>query len=293
MKYQSLVRVAITLVTVVLAVVAGHILWSHYVDSPWTRDGRVRSDVVQVAPDVSGPVVQVAVKDNQQVKRGDLLFEIDRERYRLAFAQAEANVQGRQAEMGQRKRELERRKKLTESAITVEALEQAENALDMARSAYQQAIAARDTAKVNLDRTEIRSPVNGFVTNLMVRVGEYANSGKALLAVVDSDSFYVAGYFEETKVKHIRVGAPVTIRLMAYDEPLTGYVHSITSAIVDRDNPVGSDLIPNVNPSFSWVRLAQRIPVRISIEHVPTSVRLTSGMSATVIVEEESPKPSQ
>ena len=160
----------------------------------------------------------------------------------------------------------------------------------MARSAYNQAIAVRDTAKINLTRTEIRSPVNGYVTNLLVRVGEYANAGKALLAVVDSDSFYVAGYFEETKVRHIRIGAPVTIRLMAYDEPLTGYVDSITSAIVDRDNPVGTDLIPNVNPSFSWVRLAQRIPVRVAIEHVPANVRLTSGMSATVIVKEEASK---
>ena len=153
-----------------------------------------------------------------------------------------------------------------------------------AQAAYDQAVASYRVAKLNLARTEVRAPVNGYVTNLLMSRGDYATAGRAMLAIVDSDSYYVAGYFEETKLRHIRIGDRVSIRLMAYSAPLTGHVDSVARAITDRDNTLGNDLIANVNPTFSWVRLAQRIPVRIAIDDVPKGIVLSAGMTATVVV---------
>jgi RND family efflux transporter MFP subunit len=256
-------------------------------DNPWTRDGRVRADVIEIAPDVSGEVAQVLVKDNQAVRKGDILFTIDPTRYRFALAQAEATLSGREEEREQRRRELERRARLSSAAITAEAREQAETAVATAEAAYNEASAALNTARLNLDRAGVRSPVNGYVTNLLVNPGDYATAGRASLAVVDSDSFYVAGYFEETKIRNIREGDPVTIQLMGYPDELRGHVESVARAIVDRETVQGAaDLIANVNPTFNWVRLAQRIPVRIRLDVVPETVRLTAGMTATVVVRD-------
>jgi len=260
-------------------------------ETPWTRDGRVRADIVEIAPDVSGAVAEVRVKDNQPVKRGDTLFTIDPEPYRFALSQAEANVQGREQELEQRRRELERRAHLSSLAITAEAREQAETAVVTAEAAYNQALAALNTARLNLDRTQLRSPVNGFVTNLQIDPGDYATAGRALLAIVDSDSFYVAGYFEETKIRNLREGDRATVRLMGFPDDIDGHVDSISRAIADRETTQASDgLIANVNPTFSWVRLAQRVPVRIALDQVPENVKLSAGMTATVVVHSARPE---
>ncbi|MDR2981081.1 MAG: efflux RND transporter periplasmic adaptor subunit [Puniceicoccales bacterium] len=289
MKFLTfLIRFSVTLLVVAIAIFAGWRLWIHYMESPWTRDARVRVNVVTIAPDVAGAIVDLRVKDNQKVSKGDILFIVDQARYRLALQETAALVKTRTVEAEQRKRELERREKLADSsAISREMLETAENVVITSQALLDQAIAAHENAKLNMERTEVRSPVNGFVTNLQLEVGDYATVGKPMLAMVNSDSYYVAGYFEETKVHRIREGDPVIIRLMGFSEPLTGKVESIAPAIADRENVVNTDLVANVNPTFSWVRLAQRIPVRIAIEKIPDDVRLSAGMTATVKVEEK------
>lgn len=283
-KVSSWVRILVTVAAVVIAGIAGWYLWRTYEESPWTRDGRVRANVVMVAPDVAGAVVDIRVKDNQEVRIGDVLFTIDPARYKLALASAEAAVAGARSVLDQRSEEQARREHLSSASISEEALNQARSLTLAAQAAYDQAVAALGVAKLNLARTEVRSPVNGHVTNLLVDRGDYASAGHAMLAVVDSDSFYVAGYFEETKLRHINKGDKVSIRLMGYDAPLEGHVAGIARAITDRDNVLGSDLIANVNPTFNWVRLAQRIPVRISIDTIPKGVTLSAGMTATVVV---------
>jgi len=283
-QVRSWIRVFVTVVGVIAAAVAGWYLWRIYEESPWTRDGRVRVNVVVVAPDVAGAITDMRVKDNQSVKLGDVLFTVDPARYRLALEQAEAVLAGAKSVLEQRREEQQRRERLSSVSISEEALNQARTATLSAQATYDQAEAALGIAKLNLARTDVRSPVNGRVTNLLVHQGDYATAGHPIVALVDSDSFYVAGYFEETKLRHIAIGDRVSIRLMAYDAPLTGHVESVARAITDRDNALGNDLIANVNPTFSWVRLAQRIPVRIAIDDIPKDIVLSAGMTATVVV---------
>jgi RND family efflux transporter MFP subunit len=280
----SIVRVLVTVGAVAIAAAFGWYLWVTYQESPWTRDGRVRANVVNVAPDIAGPVIDVPIKDNQTLRIGDVLFTVDRARYQLALEQAEAAMAAAKATADERQDELARRQKLTSASISDEALSQARNAALGAQADYNQAVAAVGVAKLNLARTEVRSPVNGYVTNLLLDRGDYATVGHPMVAIVDSDSYYVAAYFEETKLRHIQLGDPVSIRLMGFDAPLEGHVQSVARAITDRDNALASDLIANVNPTFSWVRLAQRIPVRIAIDKVPEGITLSAGMTATVVV---------
>ena len=284
MSGSALIRGLVTLAAVAIAIVAGWYLWVTYEESPWTRDARVRADIVTVTPDVSGTVIDVKVADNQAVKVGDVLFVIDQARYQLALAAAQAQLAGAKSVRDQRQEEYERRVKLSSVSISDEALAAAKSAALSAQAAYDQAIAALNTAKLNLARTEVRAPVNGYVTNFSLRPGDYATAGRAMLALVDSDSYYVAGYFEETKLRHIRIGDHVSVRLLGFSQPIDGHVESIARAISDRDNTLASDLIANVNPTFNWVRLAQRIPVRIAIDQVPGEITLSAGMTATVIV---------
>jgi RND family efflux transporter MFP subunit len=280
----SIFRVLVTVIAVAIAAACGWYLWQTYQESPWTRDGRVRANVVNVAPDIAGAVIDVAVKDNQTIKIGDVLFTVDRARYQLALADSEAALANAKSTADQRQDEFERRQKLTTASISDEALSQARNAAIGAQAAYDQAVAALGVAKLNLARTEVRSPVNGYVTNLLLDRGDYATVGHPMVAIVDSDSYYIAGYFEETKLRHIKIGDTVSIRLMGFDAALEGHVQSVARAITDRDNALASDLIANVNPTFSWVRLAQRIPVRIAIDKVPAGITLSAGMTATVVV---------
>ncbi|MFA5121627.1 efflux RND transporter periplasmic adaptor subunit [Zavarzinia sp.] len=287
MRFASkLLRPAVTLVVVAIAVVAGLRLWNLYMDSPWTRDGRVRADIVQVAPDVAGMVIELHVKDNQPVRQGDLLFVVDKARYQLAVDRAEATVAALREQSRQREREAARRNALGSSAITAESREQATSTAAQAAAQLHQAEADLETAKLNLARTEVRAPVNGYVTNLHLNPGDYVTAGKAAFALVDSDSYYVVGYFEETKIARIHAGDSVSVRLMGFEQAVQGKVGSIARAIVDRDSTEGGDLVANVNPTFSWVRLAQRIPVRVDLGPLPDGMVLSAGMTATVVVED-------
>ena len=282
---KTIARVLLTLVLVSAGGAGGYELWDYYMLSPWTRDARVQADVVSIAPDVSGFVDDLKVKDNQFVHKGDVLFVLDQERYTRALAAAEATVAARQAEMEMRQHEAARRAKLNTLSISVEAQENAMLTANMAAAAYQQAVVDRSTAQLNLDRTVVRAPVNGFVTNLTLDVGQFASIGTKVMALIDSDSYRVTGYFEETKIPAVKQSRRVDIYLMSGGPLLRGHVESISRGITDRDNPAGPELLANANPTFEWVRLAQRIPVRIHIDDVPTGVLISSGMTCTVVVQ--------
>ncbi|SFW71954.1 biotin/lipoyl-binding protein [Luteibacter sp. UNCMF366Tsu5.1] len=333
MKLASLIRFTITAAIVVVAAFVGHALWKHYMYSPWTRDGRVRAEIVRVAPDVAGLVTDVRVVDNQTVKKGDLLFVVDKARYQNAVAQAEANLHAAEAAAraagasinaasagAQQSRanfemyaaQSERRQRLINNVISAEDKANAAAAANAARAGWQQAQASTKqasaaqqqalaavaqaqvelaSAQLNLDRTEVRAPVDGYITNLDVRVGDYANAGAARLALIDSHSYWVNGYFEETKLPGLRVGDSVDIRLMSGGVHLKGTVESVAHGITDAENPTGSDLLADVNPTFNWVRLAQRVPVRVKIDtaHMPPGTVLAAGMTATLVVQPSHP----
>jgi multidrug resistance efflux pump len=276
-------RVGITLLATAGAVYAGWQLWRHYEVEPWTRDGRVKAYVVQVAPDVTGLVTKVHVHDNQEVKAGEPLFEIDRARFELALRQAEAQVVAAQAQLSQALRENKRNTQL-DDLVSQEIREQGQTRSDQARAALAQAEVNRDTAKLNLERTRVVSSADGFVTNLDLRVGAYASASRPVMAVVDRHSFYVEGYFEETKLPAIHLGDPVKVSLMGSKQAISGHVESFAEGIADRDRSTGQNLLPNVNPTFNWVRLAQRIPVRVAIDAVPADLRLVAGQTVTVQV---------
>jgi multidrug resistance efflux pump len=280
----------ITLVTVAVAGALGWAMWAAYMGAPWTRDGTVRAYVVTMAPEVAGRIVELPVADNQFVHKGDLLMVIDPTNYKIAVSLADAAVQQAQATMQNVERESQRRQELTSLAVTKEEKQTfASNAI-VAQAQYQQAQANLDQARVNLQRTEIRSPVNGWVTNLLAQLGDYANVGQNEISVVDADSFWVDGYFEETSLEPIQVGDPAEVKLMGYTQIVRGHVGSIARAInVANAQPNGQGLA-TVNPIFTWVRLAQRIPVRIHIDQVPDGVVLAAGMTATVQID---PRPRQ
>ncbi|MBV8666341.1 MAG: HlyD family secretion protein [Burkholderiaceae bacterium] len=286
MKLQNLLRFILTLTVLGIAALLGDRLWNHYMNEPWTRDGRVQADVINVSGDVSGQVAQVNVRDNQQVRKGDILFVVDQERYRIALAQANAVLLARRADFDQKQRSAVRRSKVDDLVVSSEVRELAGTQAQAAAASLEEAQEQVATAKLNLARTEVKAPVDGYVTNLRVHVGDYAQVGRPQLAVVDMNSFWVAGYFEETKIPELKQNAPVRITLMSGTQVLQGHVESIAHAIADRESTTTPDLLANVNPTFSWVRLAQRIPVRIHIDNVPPNVLLSAGMTCTVILDQ-------
>ena len=228
---KAVARVLLTIILVAAGCAGGYELSDYYMLSPWTRDARVQADVVSIAPDISGFVNDLRVKDNQFVHKGDILFILDRERYARALATAEAVVAARKAEMDMRQHEAARRAKLTTLAISDEAREDAALTANSTAAAYQQALADRSTAQLNLDRTVMRAPVNGFVTNLTLDVGQYASVGTKVMALLDSDSYRVTGYFEETKIPAVKQSRRVDIYLMSGGSPLRGHVESISRGI--------------------------------------------------------------
>lgn len=277
------VRISVTLVLVVIALIAGRSLWAHYQVDPWTRDGRVRADIIQIAPDVTGLVTEVAVANDQPVRRGQLLFRVDSARYGLALRQADAAVQAQKVLLDQARREAARNRALGD-LVAGEVTEQGLAKVEQAAAALGQATSARDLARLNLDRTEIRAPTDGYLSDLTLRVGDYVAAGKPVLALIDGASFRVDGYFEETKLKDVPIGAPVSIRIMGEPDILRGHVQSISRGVEDRDRTTGGNLLPTVNPTFNWVRLAQRVPVRIALDKTPDTVRLVAGRTATVSI---------
>ncbi|YBV94703.1 HlyD family secretion protein (plasmid) [Phyllobacteriaceae bacterium JZ32] len=290
MKSLKLVgRVAVTLIFVIAALAVGRQLWIHYMDDPWTRDGKVRADIVNIAPDVSGLVSEVLVRDNQTVRAGDVLFRVDRQRFRIALEQAEAALQGAKARLDQARRENDRQIRLGDAG-SIQAKEQARATLDEAEASFRQATAEKDLARLNLDRSEVKATVNGTVTNLSLQPGDYVSAGTAKIALVDTDTLRVEGYFEETKLARIHVGDRAAVHLMGQSGVIEGHVESIATGIADRERTSETGLLANVNPAFTWVRLAQRVPVRIALDKVPETSRLIAGLTATVKIEDAGSK---
>ena len=275
--------VALTLIAVVAAVLVGRYLWDYYTNAPWTRDGHVRADVVQIAPDVSGLITEVRVHDNQLVKRGQVLFVIDHARYTLALKQAEAALVLQKAALAQAKREAARNHSLSD-LVARENVEQSDARVQQDEANVAAASAGLDVARLNLQRTEVSSPVDGYLNDRTPRVGDYVSTGKPVLSMVDAHSFHVDGYFEETKLDRVQVNQPVEIQIMGQSHKLRGHVQSIAAGIEDRDRSNGASLLPNVNPTFNWVRLAQRIPVRVTLDEIPADFRMIAGRTATVAV---------
>jgi len=276
-------RYALTLCAVAAATLLAFMMWKHYAQTPWTRDGRVRADVVQIAPDVSGPVIRVAVRDNQWVNRGDVLYAIDPHWLTLAVASAQAEVESRRHEMVMRQ-DAARRRAQIKAAISSEDLQQTGSAANVAVANYHGALAALELAELNLSHATVRAPVSGYITHLRLRPGDYATAGETKVAIVDAHSFWVVGYFEETKLRHIRVGDTAHIVLMGYEPVIAGHVESIGHGIGDNNDETGGLGLPYVEPTFSWVRLAQRVPVRIHIDALPKGIELVAGLSASVEV---------
>jgi multidrug resistance efflux pump len=280
-----IVPILITLATVAFAAALGWAMWGAYMGAPWTRDGTVRAYVVTMAPEVSGRVTALPVVDNQFVHKGDLLIVIDPTNYKIAVSAAEAAVRQAQVNSQNTATQAERRRKLSDLAVTAEERQTYETNAIASQALQQQAMANLQQARVNLERTEIRSPVNGWVTNLATQLGDYANVGLSIVSVVDADSFWVDGYFEETNLGAIREGDPARIKLMGYREIVRGHVGSIARGINIPNAQANQQGLATVNPIFTWVRLAQRIPVRIHIDQVPEGVVLAAGMTATVEID--------
>ena len=279
------VPILVTGVAVAVAAVAGWQAWQYYMGAPWTRDGTVRAYVVKIAPQVAGEIVQLPIVDNQFVHKGDLLMLIDPRNYSIAVRQAEATVEQTRAIAENANAEMTRRLKLSDIAVTMEERQTYVSQAATAEATYQSALANLEQARVNFKRTQVRSPVNGYITNLTAQLGDYADVGALQLSVVNSDSYWVDAYFEETALGRIQEGDAATIKLMGYSPLLRGRVQGLARGInVPNAAPDASGLA-SVNPIFTFVRLAQRVPVRIHIDEVPEGVTLVAGLTATVQVE--------
>jgi RND family efflux transporter MFP subunit len=274
--------VLITMITLILACIGVWAVWRAYVASPWTRDGTVRAYVVNIAPEISGRVVQLPVADNQFVRNGDLLMVVDPTDYAIAVDQAEAAADQASATAENAAREAERRATLTAAEVSNEEKQTYRSNAAAARAAWRLAVANLAHARVNLARTTIRSPVNGYVTNLQVQIGDYTTFGQSAISLVKAESFWVDGYFEEAKLGAIHPGDRATVKLIGYRTLLSGRVASIARGITVANAARGQSGLAEVNPIFTWVRLAQRVPVRIELDRASEGVHLTAGQTASV-----------
>lgn len=273
-----------TIVVATLAVLAGWFMWNYYMQSPWTRDGKVRAEQVSVTPQVSGAIVDLPIKDNQFVNAGDLLFRIDKTPFHIAELNAQAQLAKAQSELAKANNEATRRRHLSQNFISAEELDTANLNVKAMQASVDVAQATLRQAQWQLAQTDVRAPVSGWITNLSTRTGDFATSGQPLFALVDSHSFYVMGYFEETKLRHIREGAPAQITLYSGNIKLQGHVSSIGRAIYDQSVESDSGLVPDIKPNVPWVRLAQRVPVRIEFDQLPRDVTLVSGTTCSVAI---------
>lgn len=283
-KVSKLIRFAITFLVVSLAVFLGLMLWDNYMNSAWTRDGRVRADVVMIAPDVGGLVSHVHVVDNQFVRKGDILYQIDDVRFHHALSAAEAVARTKKAEYEMKKHQSARRNAADSEVVSAENRDDALYNAEVARAEYEEAMARVETERLNVERSAVRAPTDGWVSNLLLRKGDYVQAGEKRLALITKGSFWVYGYFEEHKLSLIHVGDKAEMKMLGTKFVVKGHVESIARGISDRDNTTDGRLLANVNPIFTWVRLAQRIPVRIHIDEVPKGFELSAGMTCSVSI---------
>ena len=291
MKYIKLiVKIVLNLAIFGGAIYFGYTKFQDYFNNPWTRNGQVRSQVIQVAPRVSGAVINIAVVDNQKVKIGDLLFEVDPSEYKITLAQAKADLKREQANVRGTKIEYDRVRKI--AAKNKGAVSQKD--LNRNRVNYQKSLAKIDSvkerinaAKLDITFTKVHATVDGYVSNINFQVGSQAVANQPILALVDMNSFWVFGYFRESMIGEISIGDESKVTLMAYPtKPISGKVESIGWGISHSDGDPGKNLLPSIKPVFQWIRLAQRIPVRIKLEKLPEGIELRFGLTASVMVME-------
>ncbi|WP_180080220.1 HlyD family secretion protein [Acinetobacter sp. YH12201] len=327
---RKVVRPVLFTIVAVVAILAVKHIWDYYNSEPWTRDGRIRGDVIQVSSDVAGLITEVLVQDNQTVKKGQVLFKIDVARQALdveqarsdlskakaglaaaeaELAQAKANLVKSQANINLADKNANRYANLMEGAISKQEQDQMFATRDQSHAEHEQMLAAIDQAKanivqqkalievansnlhlseLNLNRSEVVAPADGTLSNFELQQGNYVKVGQAVAALLNRQQLYVVGYFEETKLDKIYVGAPATIQLMGDSQKLKGHVQGIASGIEDRERTSTTGLLANVNPTFSWVRLAQRVPVKIMIDELPKNqLAFVAGRTATVHIEKK------
>ena len=262
--------------------------FQEYIANPWTRDGQVRGHVIQIAPRVSGMVTRIAVIDNQFVHQGELLFELDQEPFEIAIAQAEANLKRARISSRAAKIEYDRLKDIfakDPGAISQKDLNRREANYLQSLSQIDVALETLRSAQLNLGYTRIHAPVEGYVSNVDFQIGTQSVANTPILALVDSNSFWVFGYFRESQIGQFKICDPARVTLMAYaDHPLEGLVESLGWGIAPSDGNTGTKLLPSIKPVFQWIRLAQRIPVRIKLEKIPEGVELRFGLTASVMV---------
>ncbi|MBC3249362.1 efflux transporter periplasmic adaptor subunit [Serratia fonticola] len=286
MKHKTL-KYFSTVIVCAIALCAGWWLWNYYMQSPWTRDGKVRAELVNITPEVSGRLEKILVHDNQFVTAGSLIFSIDPVPYQIALDNAEAALAKAQADMAKADHEASRRRSLPRNVISSEDLDESNLAAASMKASYKAAQANLEQAKWNLSKTRLYAPTDGYITNLQARVGNYATAGTPLVALVDTHSFYVLGYFEETKLRHIREGRKADIVLYNGNIRLQGVVESIGRAIYDQSADSSSDLLMDVKPNVPWVRLAQRVPVRIKLIDIPADLTLVAGTTCTISIHQQ------
>jgi len=280
---RKIARYAITILLVIIAVVIIFRAWVFYTESPWTRDAKFAADVVAISPDVTGLITDVPVHDNQLVKKGDTLFVVDRPRYQKALDQAQADVEYYQALVSEKRREAARRNQLGTSAMSREAIDQANNDLQTTEHQLAKSIATRDLAKIDLDRTAITAPSDGWVTNLNVYKGEFITRGSVAVALVQQHSFYVLAYLEETKLHGVEPGYRAEVTPLGSNVVLRGTVDSVAAGVTNSSSSVDSKGMATVDSNLEWVRLAQRVPVRIRLDQQPGN-RFPAGTTATVVI---------
>jgi multidrug resistance efflux pump len=273
-----------TLCILLVAALSALVTWDYYVTAPWTRDGRVRVQVASIAPQVSGQITELRVADNQFVHKGEVLYIVDPFDFESALRTDQSALQEKAADLQVKRVQSERRQHMSNTAASTEEQQIYAGTAAQAKAAFDAARERVTLAEINLRRTEVRSPVNGFVTNLLVHLGDYARQGTANITVIDSDSYWIDGYFEETKLARICVGDRVEAKLMGYAQPITGHIATVTRGISVSNAATSAQGLPNVDAVYTWVRLAQRIPVRVVIDDVPEGVPLVSGLTATVAI---------
>jgi RND family efflux transporter MFP subunit len=256
--------------------------------APWTRDGRIRAQVASVAPQVSGQITEVKIADNQFVHKGDVLYVIDPFDFEVALRTNMASLKQRAADQQVKEAQSERRLHLSDLATTPEQQQTYKGNAIQAQAAFEAMQQQVAQAEINLNRTQVRSPVNGYVTNLLLRVGDYAHTGVTNVSIIDTDSYWLDGYFEETQMARVCVGNRAEAKLMGYSSPIVGHVATVTRGVSVSNAAAGAQGLPNVDPIYTWVRLAQRVPVRIEIDAVPPDMPLVSGMTATVTIRDVS-----
>ena len=282
-------KVFITLGVVALALVAALLMYERYLTKPWTRDAYVRANVVGVAPRVAGPIVQIPVKDNQAVKKGDLLFQIDPRTFQATLDQAKGQLAQAQAKLVDLEANAKRAVDLlAKNVISREQYDDQVQAFEAAKADVEAAQAAVENAQLNLDFTTVISPVDGYLTNINTSPGTYVAAGQQLLALVDTSTFWVAAYFKETQINHVQPGDTVRITLMGHNgQPFEGEVVSTAWGIFVQDgSTAGNQMLPDVQQTVDWVRLPNRFPVRVQVTGEPP-VPLRIGQTASVAIVRE------